>query len=101
MELPKDFIERTKILLGTDEYLQFEASLSADAPISIRMNRDKSDFSPNTATVQWCEEGYYLPERIPFTFDPLFHAGTYYVQEASSMFLGHVVRHFVQDFFKR
>lgn len=97
MELPKDFIERTKILLGTDEYLQFEASLSADAPISIRMNRDKSDFSPNTATVQWCEEGYYLPERIPFTFDPLFHAGTYYVQEASSMFLGHVVRHFVQE----
>ena len=26
-------------------------------------------------------------QRPSFTFDPLFHAGTYYVQEASSMFL--------------
>src|SRR4030095_5372686 len=31
--------------------------------------------------------GYYLPERPVFTLDPLFHAGVYYVQEASSMFL--------------
>lgn len=37
--------------------------------------------------VPWSSYGYYLPERPSFTFDPLFHAGTYYVQEASSMFL--------------
>ena len=29
--------------------------------------------------------GYYLDKRLTFTFDPLFHAGCYYVQEASSM----------------
>jgi 16S rRNA C967 or C1407 C5-methylase (RsmB/RsmF family)/NOL1/NOP2/fmu family ribosome biogenesis protein len=37
--------------------------------------------------VQWSEFGYYLEQRPSFTFDPLFHAGCYYVQEASSMFL--------------
>jgi len=40
----------------------------------------------------WCPYGYYLAERPSFTFDPLFHAGVYYVQEASSMFLWEVLR---------
>lgn len=39
--------------------------------------------------VPWCEDGKYLEERPVFTLDPLFHAGAYYVQEASSMFVGH------------
>ena len=42
--------------------------------------------------VPWCEEGYYLQGRPQFTFDPLFHAGCYYVQEASSMFITHILR---------
>ncbi len=37
--------------------------------------------------VPWSQYGYYLEQRPSFTFDPLFHAGCYYVQEASSMFL--------------
>ncbi len=37
--------------------------------------------------VPWSKFGYYLKTRPSFTFDPLFHAGCYYVQEASSMFL--------------
>jgi NOL1/NOP2/sun family putative RNA methylase len=37
--------------------------------------------------IPWTECGYYLESRPSFTFDPLFHAGCYYVQEASSMFL--------------
>lgn len=39
------------------------------------------------APVPWSQFGYYLSKRPSFTFDPLFHAGCYYVQEASSMFL--------------
>ncbi|NLR81650.1 methyltransferase RsmF C-terminal domain-like protein [Chitinophaga eiseniae] len=42
--------------------------------------------------VPWSSEGYYLPARPSFTFDPYFHAGAYYVQEASSMFLEQAVR---------
>ncbi|RYF79793.1 MAG: RsmB/NOP family class I SAM-dependent RNA methyltransferase, partial [Chitinophagaceae bacterium] len=37
--------------------------------------------------IPWSSHGYYLSKRPSFTLDPLFHAGTYYVQEASSMFL--------------
>ncbi|RYZ25151.1 MAG: hypothetical protein EOP49_45020, partial [Sphingobacteriales bacterium] len=37
--------------------------------------------------VHWSSHGFYLPTRPSFTFDPLFHAGCYYVQEASSMFI--------------
>lgn len=42
------------------------------------------------------KEGYYLNERPNFTFDPLLHAGIYYVQEASSMFLSHVLRQLIK-----
>jgi 16S rRNA C967 or C1407 C5-methylase (RsmB/RsmF family) len=37
--------------------------------------------------IPWCPHGYYLSERPSFTLDPSFHAGAYYVQEASSMFI--------------
>jgi 16S rRNA C967 or C1407 C5-methylase (RsmB/RsmF family)/NOL1/NOP2/fmu family ribosome biogenesis protein len=40
-----------------------------------------------TIHVPWSQFGFYLKVRPSFTFDPLFHAGCYYVQEASSMFL--------------
>ncbi len=46
---------------------------------------------PITNNVPWCPHAYYLAERPSFTFDPLFHAGLYYVQEASSMFLWQVL----------
>ena len=42
--------------------------------------------------VPWCPEGFYLSGRPQFTFDPLFHAGCYYVQEAASMFITHILR---------
>jgi 16S rRNA C967 or C1407 C5-methylase (RsmB/RsmF family)/NOL1/NOP2/fmu family ribosome biogenesis protein len=47
--------------------------------------------------VPWCKNGFYLKERPSFTFDPLFHAGVYYVQETGSMFLEQVVREYVKE----
>jgi 16S rRNA C967 or C1407 C5-methylase (RsmB/RsmF family) len=44
--------------------------------------------------VPWCRHAYYLKQRPNFTMDPLFHAGCYYVQEASSMFLDEVLRQY-------
>lgn len=41
--------------------------------------------------VPWCEWGKLLPERTLFAADPLWHAGTYYVQEAASMFVSRVL----------
>lgn len=46
-----------------------------------------------TSKVPWSQYGYYLATRPFFTFDPFFHAGVYYVQEASSMFLEQMIRH--------
>lgn len=46
----------------------------------------------------WCPDyGRYLTERPNFTFDPLFHAGLYYAQEASSMFVDLVVRQLIHE----
>jgi 16S rRNA C967 or C1407 C5-methylase (RsmB/RsmF family)/NOL1/NOP2/fmu family ribosome biogenesis protein len=42
---------------------------------------------PLSGRIPWSRYGHYLQQRPSFTFDPLFHAGTYYVQEASSMFV--------------
>jgi 16S rRNA C967 or C1407 C5-methylase (RsmB/RsmF family)/NOL1/NOP2/fmu family ribosome biogenesis protein len=64
---------------------------------SIRVNPGKWDEAPGgvgsgIGRVPWSSFGYYLRERPSFTFDPLFHAGAYYVQEASSMFLEQALR---------
>lgn len=95
MLLPEAFVKRTTNLLG-DEFLQLEKSLSDAPSLSIRVN-NKMDYCPSNERVPWCETGFYLNERPLFTADPLFHAGVYYVQEASSMFLCQAVRqHFPQ-----
>ncbi len=94
MALPIEFIARTRALLG-EEYDKLEAALQADVPGSIRINQRKGTKAPETSPVAWSETGYYLPERLSFTFDPQFHAGAYYVQEASSMFLEQAIRTFV------
>ena len=73
--------------LLSDEYNNFESALAKPAPVSIRVNSKKVSQSPDLPMVPWAEQAYYLPERPMFTLDPLLHAGCYYVQEASSMFL--------------
>jgi len=90
MNLPEAFVSRTIKILGP-EFRDLEKALEGIAPTSIRVN-DKTDYRPSDERVDWCESGYYLKERPLFTADPLFHAGIYYVQEASSMFLYQAVK---------
>ncbi len=96
MKLPVNFCERTREILST-QYEDFEQALQQDSPISIRLNPLKTDKSLPFERVPWSEQGYYLTERPNFTFDPLFHAGAYYVQEASSMFTGKAVKEWVKE----
>lgn len=97
MDLPIDFVTRTKHLLG-DQWNSFYTALSKDSPISIRLNKKKvSDNIDLLSNVSWCDNGYYLSERPKFTFDPLFHAGCYYVQEASSMFIGQAIKQYADN----
>lgn len=75
------------------EWPDFLAALSAPAPVSVRLHVLKNKkWQDNFNGVKWCSNGVYLPERPVFTLDPAFHAGAYYVQEASSMLTGAAVR---------
>ena len=61
--------------------------------VSIRHNPFKKTNSfINETKVPWANDAVYLNERIEFIKDPLFHAGCYYVQEASSMFLEQAIK---------
>ena len=85
-------------LLPAAESEALFASLTTETPVSVRCNPNKRTELPEDATpVVWATEGHYLPERPQFTFDPLFHAGCYYVQEASSMFVEQAIRQYVTE----
>ena len=104
--LPDLFVKRMHELLADGAGSVLEA-LEQEPVISVRLNpaksrgfqivNSKSSDSKFTDVVPWAMDGYYLDERKAFTFDPLFHAGCYYVQEASSMFLEQVVRQYVTE----
>jgi 16S rRNA C967 or C1407 C5-methylase (RsmB/RsmF family)/NOL1/NOP2/fmu family ribosome biogenesis protein len=87
IQLPNAFKKRLLNQLGEQTYLEFEAALNTETPISLRINKKKLNTELNYSKVSWCSTGYYLPERPLFVSDPLWHAGAYYVQEASSMVL--------------
>ncbi len=93
--LPRDFIDLISPIFA-DEMADFEAAVAQPPVVSVRLN-DKISLPQfaDCEAVAWCESGRYLTERPNFTLDPLLHAGAYYVQEASSMFLQQVLNHFV------
>lgn len=94
--LPSEFIEQTRQLMGEAECNALCRALQADEPVSIRTNTGKNAPAPPQAhPVPWTDNGFYLNRRPAFTFDPLFHAGFYYVQEAASMFIAQAVRRYV------
>ena len=63
----------------------------AELPVAIRLNPFKLQEYEGTA-VPWNKWGRILGSRPAFTLDPLFHAGAYYVQDSSAMFVGHIFR---------
>ena len=88
---------------GKDAASVFMEALAAPASVSVRVNPFKSahlsdreevgrHFGVEVSSVPWCSCGYYLGKRPEFTLDPYLHAGAYYVQDSSSMFVGHTVR---------
>ena len=104
MNLPQDFVDWARAALG-DSFEDFVSSLSSAPSVSVRLNGVKSSeikdellsSLPVDCAVPWCPGGYYLQSRPLFTLDPLLHAGAYYVQEASSMIVSHLVRQFVTE----
>lgn len=85
--------------MGQELYSRLEKGLGEEPPVSIRLNpfkcTERAEIAGKAGGVPWCRLGAYLQSRPNFTFDPLLHAGMYYVQEASSMFLCHAVQQLV------
>lgn len=95
MSLPESFIRSLQQVKGFDENAFVKAHEHAASLTSIRINPAKQSLLPALFfddKVGWNEQGFYLRERPSFTSDPLFHAGAYYVQEASSMFLAQALQ---------
>ena len=98
-QLPKEFIQNTRLVMGEERFNSYMEAFNSymeafneEAPTSIRLNPKYNFGAMSQHAVPWCEEGFYLEGRPQFTFDPLFHAGCYYVQEAASMFVTHILR---------
>ena len=97
LNFPSNFLDSLAGEPGFDAENFTNAHQFTNSPTSIRINPFKSAKIKTDEQVPWCPEGYYLDTRPSFTFDPLFHAGCYYVQEASSMFIGHILKFIKPD----
>ncbi|MES1226926.1 MAG: RsmB/NOP family class I SAM-dependent RNA methyltransferase, partial [Bacteroidota bacterium] len=96
-QLPHALIASLQTVKGFDKDAFVQIHESGEQITSVRVNPNRTfNVEYSTLNVQgkvpWSSNGYYLSERPSFTTDPLFHAGAYYVQEASSMFLEEAVK---------
>src|SRR6187401_1669759 len=93
MQLPQALLNSLEGVKGFDEVTFIKVHESEERVTSIRINPSKKSEIVNLKSkISWTDHGYYLETRPSFTFDPLFHAGCYYVQEASSMFLAQALK---------
>jgi 16S rRNA C967 or C1407 C5-methylase (RsmB/RsmF family)/NOL1/NOP2/fmu family ribosome biogenesis protein len=96
--LPPSFIASLAGLPGFDESAFVKTHEVPADFTAVRLNQFKSfdlathPFMQAMMPTDWCQQGYYLTGRPSFVLDPLWHAGAYYVQEASSMFLYTIIR---------
>lgn len=88
-----DFLLRIRQQFGDQSEL-FVQSLNNTPPVSVRLNSLKmcGHLFEGQEVVPWCAQGRYLDQKPVFTLDPLFHAGCYYPQEASSMVIDWLLR---------
>lgn len=99
MQLPTEFIPSLRGVPGFDAEAFIAVHTDSTPVTSLRLNPMKPakwEQGWNLSQVPWCEEGRYLSQRPSFTLDPLMHAGAYYVQEASSMFIRHILEKLFQ-----
>jgi 16S rRNA C967 or C1407 C5-methylase (RsmB/RsmF family)/NOL1/NOP2/fmu family ribosome biogenesis protein len=93
VQLPLELLRSLEGVKGFDKKAFINVHESKERITSIRINPfKKSEIVNLKSKITWTKYGYYFETRPSFTFDPLFHAGYYYVQEASSMFLEKAIK---------
>jgi len=85
--LPLDFVQACESAWGMPLAQTRLKALDLPSETSIRLHPKRSLSNMGLEQVPWHPYGRYLKQRPVFTLDPAFHAGAYYVQEASSMVL--------------
>jgi 16S rRNA C967 or C1407 C5-methylase (RsmB/RsmF family)/NOL1/NOP2/fmu family ribosome biogenesis protein len=97
-DLPRAFTDRIRSQFGAEADTLIR-SLDHPAETSVRINKRKpAGLSLEMdGQVPWCDDGFYLRSRPVFTLDPLLHAGCYYPQESSSMFLQYAIKQLFGD----
>lgn len=96
--LNKRFIERIGSQLDEGELKAFITAHNQSPQVSVRINPGKIDPEfKEYEKVPWSKYGRLLPERPSFTQDPLFHSGSYYVQESSSMLIGYIFQQLMDE----
>ena len=99
--IPKDFLETSVSIFGRESE-EFLASLESEPSLGIHINAEKMQktgvvIPDNAERVEWTSNGFYLKSRPRFTFDPFLHAGAYYVEEPSSMFVEKALNYIQKD----
>lgn len=92
--LPIAFTELMRKQLGAEEAEHLFEALDSVSPVAVRLNPAKCGDEgvwSDGEEIAWSKNGRKLKERPSFTLDTAFHAGAYYVQEAASQFIAHIV----------
>lgn len=106
MSLPKHFLSSLQQAKGVDIAAFEETHHKQEQITSVRINTLKQQksstniiesFGCSTEKVAWCNDGFYLQQRPSFTQNPFLHAGAFYVQEASSMFLQTIMQQIFEN----
>ena len=97
MNIKETFISYMEEAIGRENALVAFSAFDEPASTAVRYNPFKPCRKAEGKQVQWSEHGVVLQERPLFTLDPLFHAGAYYVQDSSSMFVGHAFRKLLSE----
>jgi 16S rRNA C967 or C1407 C5-methylase (RsmB/RsmF family)/NOL1/NOP2/fmu family ribosome biogenesis protein len=101
--LPESFLNSLHGLPGFHKESFLHVHELGEQITSLRLNAAKTidshqhSFLKNATPIPWCNNGYYLKARPFFVTDPLWHAGAYYVQEASSMFVQYILEQLMPD----
>ena len=94
MDFPAAFTGLLARSVGPERAQTVLEALAGPPSVSVRLNPAKLRECPfpDAQNVPWSPWGFLLKERPVFTLDPLYHAGCYYVQDTSAMFVGHLFR---------
>ena len=106
-QFPSEFISSLESVLGKDGAARAVEAMAGESSVSVRLNPFKRlqgstlPILEGSSPVPWSPYGHILVTRPVFTLHPLFHAGVYYVQDSSAMFVGWVFRRLLERFPER